>query len=77
MLTQNAQRAALGSFLSTFLLLSTTFLLLSPSSSSGLQVTWMNFFKAAHGWSPGKSGGVLALFGVATAVFPRYLNPKP
>jgi len=40
---------------------------------TGLQVTWMNFFKAAHGWSPGKSGGVLALFGVATAVFPRLL----
>lgn len=40
---------------------------------TGLQVTWMNFFKAAHGWSPGKSGGILALFGIATAILPRLI----
>ena len=40
---------------------------------TGLQVTWMNFFAKAHGWSAGKSGGVLAVFGIATAILPRLL----
>jgi len=37
----------------------------------GLQATWMNFFSFAHGWSNGKSGGVLSVFGIATAILPK------
>ncbi len=40
-------RLMLGASLSYFLLW---------FAHTGLQVTWMNFFRAAHGWSAGKSG---------------------
>uniref|UniRef100_A0A7S0TRX5 Major facilitator superfamily (MFS) profile domain-containing protein n=1 Tax=Hemiselmis andersenii TaxID=464988 RepID=A0A7S0TRX5_HEMAN len=40
---------------------------------TGLQVTWMNFFDAQHGWPASKSGMVLSVFGIGVSIMPKLI----